>query len=214
MGKITSAIDQAIPFIIIGGLTLFMTLEIWMPYLKPDAYRKTQRWHNIGNVVLILALNGLLSWVVAYCLEESTKRHFGLLWLLHLPMAIMIIAGILVSDLNAYVFHRMYHRVPLLWRFHTVHHSDVHVDTSTGLRIHPVEFFVQTASQAIVLPLMGVSINSFLIYVLFLVVLAIVNHSNIKFPAWYKRSGAVICNAQFSPCSPLQLPARNLKRLT
>jgi sterol desaturase/sphingolipid hydroxylase (fatty acid hydroxylase superfamily) len=68
----------------------------------------------------------------------------------------------------------------------------VEVDASTGLRIHPVEFLFQTASQAIVLPLLGVSLGSFVIYVVFLLPLAIINHANVKFPDWYEKYAGIL----------------------
>jgi sterol desaturase/sphingolipid hydroxylase (fatty acid hydroxylase superfamily) len=38
-----------------------------------------------------------------------------------------------------YWLHRLFHWVPVLWRIHRVHHSDLAIDTSTGLRNHAFE---------------------------------------------------------------------------
>lgn len=187
MEKIISTLEHAVPIIIIVSLTLFMSLETLIPYLTHSKYRKKQRLHNIGNLLVSFALNAVLSGVVSYFITVSTNNQFGLLYYLHLPFIIALLAGVLLSDLNGYIAHRLYHKVPLFWRFHRVHHSDVELDASSALRIHPFEFIFQAVTQATVLPLLGVSNSSFVIYVAFSLPLFVVNHSNIKFPNWYEK---------------------------
>lgn len=187
MEAIISTLEQAVPLIIIVFLTLFMSLETLLPYLTQSKYRKKQRWHNVGNLLVSFALNAALSGVVSYSLTMSTSNQFGLLYHLHLPFIVALIAGILLSDLNGYLAHRLYHKVPLFWRFHRVHHSDVELDASSALRMHPFEFIFQATTQATVLPLLGVSNSSFVIYVAFSLPLFIINHANIKFPHWYEK---------------------------
>lgn len=187
MESIISTIEQAVPVIIIVSLTLFMTLESWLPYLEHSQYRKKQRWHNVGNLVVSFLLNALLSGVVSYCLTHATNNQFGLLYQLHLPFVAMLVLGILLSDLNSYMAHRLYHKIPLFWRFHKVHHSDVELDASSALRMHPFEFVFQATTQATILPLLGVSNTSFVIYVAFSLPLFIINHANVRYPGWYEK---------------------------
>lgn len=146
MENIISTIEQAIPIIIIVFLTLFMSLESWLPFFTQSQYRKKQRWHNVGNLLVSFALNAVLSGVVSYCLTAATNHKLGLLYHLHLPFIAAFIAGILLSDLNGYLAHRLYHKVPLFWRFHKVHHSDVELDASSALRMHPFEFIFQATT--------------------------------------------------------------------
>jgi sterol desaturase/sphingolipid hydroxylase (fatty acid hydroxylase superfamily) len=55
-------------------------------------------------------------------------------------MPVQIITGIVILDFSAgYLAHRALHIVPILWRFHQVHHSDDFVDVTTTYRTHPVE---------------------------------------------------------------------------
>lgn len=187
MEDITSTLEQAVPVIIIVFLTLFMSLELWLPFITQSKYRKKQRWHNVANLLVSFAINAVLSGVVSYCLTEGSKNSFGLLYHLHLPFAVALTAGVLLSDLNGYLAHRLYHKVPLFWRFHRVHHSDIELDASSALRMHPFEFIFQAATQATILPLLGVSNTAFVIYVSFSLPLFIINHSNIRFPGWYEK---------------------------
>jgi sterol desaturase/sphingolipid hydroxylase (fatty acid hydroxylase superfamily) len=187
MLAIISAVEQAIPIIIVVFLTCFMSLESWIPFLSQSKYRKKQRWHNIGNLMVSFALNAALSGIVSYCLTQTTNQKFGLMYQLNLPFSIALVLGILLSDLNSYVAHRLYHKIPLFWRFHRVHHSDIELDASSALRMHPFEFIFQAATQATILPLLGVSNASFVIYVAFSLPLFIINHANIRFPDWYEK---------------------------
>lgn len=192
MENLISTLEQLVPLIIIVTLTVFMTLERWLPYLQHSAYRKKQRWHNVGNLIISFALNAALSGVIAYSLTTATEKHFGLLYKLNVPFIASLIIGILLCDLNSYVAHRLYHRIPVFWRFHRVHHSDIELDASSALRLHPFEFIFQAATQASILPLLGVSNVSFVLYTAFAVFLFIVNHSNIRFPKWYENVLAIL----------------------
>jgi sterol desaturase/sphingolipid hydroxylase (fatty acid hydroxylase superfamily) len=192
MENIISTLEQAVPVIIIVFLTIFMSLETLIPYLTQSEYRKKQRWHNIGNLAVSFALNAALSGVVSYSITEATNNHFGLMYHLHLPFTVALILGVFLSDLNGYVAHRLYHKIPLFWRFHRVHHSDVELDASSALRLHPFEFIFQATTQATVLPLLGVSNTSFVIYVTISLPLFIINHANIKFPGWYEKYMSIL----------------------
>jgi sterol desaturase/sphingolipid hydroxylase (fatty acid hydroxylase superfamily) len=192
MENVISTLEQAVPLIIIVFLTLFMSLETLYPFLTQSKYRKKQRWHNIGNLLVSFALNAALSGVVSYALTSSTNNQFGLLHQLHLPFFVTLVTGILLSDLNGYVAHRLYHKIPLFWRFHRVHHSDIEMDASSALRMHPFEFIFQATTQSTVLPLLGVSNSSFVIYVAFSLPLFIINHANIKFPDWYEKYVSIL----------------------
>ncbi|MFZ6013493.1 MAG: sterol desaturase family protein [Bacteroidota bacterium] len=192
MEEIISTLEQLVPIIIIVTLTIFMSLETWIPFLQHSTYRKKQRWHNIGNLIVSFVLNASLSGVIAYSITRANEMQFGLLYQLPISKLLFIIIGVMLCDLNGYVAHRLYHKIPLLWRFHRVHHSDIELDSTSALRLHPFEFIFQAATQATVLPLLGVSNVSFVLYSTFAVVLFIVNHCNIKFPQWYERGVSLV----------------------
>src|SRR5207245_8316668 len=52
------------------------------------------------------------------------ERRAGLLSFLGLPAAVQALGGFVLLDLSFYYWHRANHRIPLLWRFHVVHHVD------------------------------------------------------------------------------------------
>jgi len=99
---------------------------------------------------------------------------------------VWVFAFVLV-DLFAYAWHVAAHKIPALWRFHAVHHSDPHVDASTALRFHLGEVVLESAAMVIVLPLLGVTTPQLLLYKLVLLPVALFHHGNVRLPAWIDR---------------------------
>lgn len=57
----------------------------------------------------------------------------------HLPFWIRVLAGLIVGEIGFYWGHRWSHEIPLLWRFHSVHHTPEHIDWLVNTRSHPVD---------------------------------------------------------------------------
>lgn len=191
MDALISMLNDLTPVLIIFFLAVFMTLERFLPYFEHGRARGKQRWRNLGIVGIAFVLNGLLGAGIAGVIAAAGEHHFGLLRVL-LPddSWLAIVIGMLLVDLNSYVFHRLYHRIPLLWRMHRVHHADTELDSTSALRLHPFEFLFQSLTQVTVLPLLGVSMTSFVLYFTFALPWFLLNHSNLKFPDWFERYGS------------------------
>ena len=56
-----------------------------------------------------------------------------------LPLAVRMAGALVVSDIGAYWGHRLSHQIPLLWRFHAIHHSAEEMDWLVNSRAHPVD---------------------------------------------------------------------------
>ncbi len=56
------------------------------------------------------------------------------------PMWLRVLAALVVADIGSYWAHRWSHEIPLLWRFHRIHHSAEHVDWLVNSRGHPFDF--------------------------------------------------------------------------
>lgn len=63
----------------------------------------------------------------------------GLIHQLNGPWWIEILLAIVLLDLVVYFQHVLMHAVPIFWRLHMVHHSDMNFDVTTGVRFHPLE---------------------------------------------------------------------------
>ena len=192
MDNLVKTLNDLTPVIIIVFLALFMTLEHYLPYFEHGSRRKKQRLRNLGIVGIAFLLNGLLGAGITGVIMSAEAAHFGLLQWTIPGSPLAVVGGMLLIDLNSYAFHRLYHRIPFLWRIHRVHHADTELDSTSGLRLHPFEFLIQSLTQVTVLPLLGVPLASFVLYFTFALPWFLLNHSNIKFPAWFERYAAWI----------------------
>ena len=78
-------------------------------------------------------------------LSWNSETSFGMLQLLKNTPVIKFLLSLLLLDLSFYYWHRLNHRMPLLWRFHNAHHVDPDLDVSTAFRFH----FGEVASNRI-----------------------------------------------------------------
>jgi sterol desaturase/sphingolipid hydroxylase (fatty acid hydroxylase superfamily) len=90
--------------------------------------------------------------------------------------------SVLLFDCLIYWQHRLFHRIPIFWRIHKVHHADPHLDASTGLRFHPLEIALSLLVKIAAVLFLGAPILAILIFEVLLNATSIFNHSNIKLP--------------------------------
>jgi len=140
-----------------GGILAAALLE-WALPRRPFGESTGLRWFgNFGlqiiGGVLVRALFPLfgVGWA-AFCREHG----LGFFNVVHWPAWIAFALTIPALDLAAYAQHYVLHRVPVLWRVHRAHHSDLDCDFSTGLRFHPFEAVYSTAIQSSVILALGV----------------------------------------------------------
>ncbi len=111
--------------------------------LQRQPVRIARRWtSNIGLFAIGSVVNTLVLPIGIYAFAQHQAP--GLLSRLDLPFAVDLLLTFLLLDLWRYWEHRFFHRVPLLWRAHLVHHSDTQIDVTTSERHHPLEFILGT----------------------------------------------------------------------
>lgn len=105
----------------------------------------------------------------------------------------VVAISVLLLDMIIYWQHRLFHTVPLLWRVHKMHHADSHVDTTTGLRFHPIEIAISLGVKAVAVVLLGVPAVAVVIFEVALNGFSLFNHANIRLPQkWDDRVGLVL----------------------
>lgn len=110
-------------------------------------------------------------------------QGFGLLHWLGITGWANIVVSFLVLDLANCVNHWLFHHIPLLWRFHKVHHSETHFDYSTFFRTHTGETVLDFLPGMIWIALLGPTMTATLSYEVFDRVWSQLQHSNLKLPA-------------------------------
>lgn len=102
--------------------------------------------------------------------------------LLEVSLWIRVPLGLLAADALLYVWHRLNHRVPFLYRFHRVHHSDDSMDATTAVRFHPGEFLLSTGVSILQAAVVGPQREVWLLYELLVSVLVVFHHSEWRLP--------------------------------
>jgi sterol desaturase/sphingolipid hydroxylase (fatty acid hydroxylase superfamily) len=98
------------------------------------------------------------------------------------------VAGALVAlDFIIYWQHQVFHYVPILWRFHMMHHSDLDLDVTSGVRFHPVEIILSTMIKALSVLTLGVAPAAVVIFEIVLNATSLFNHSNVRMPVGLDR---------------------------
>ena len=107
----------------------------------------------------------------------------GLLHLFAAPTWVELLVAIVAFDLIAqYGVHWCLHNVKPLWRLHMVHHSDTHVDVTTGTRHHPLDFVVRECFALVAVLMTGAPLAFYLFYRILTVFFTYLTHANIELP--------------------------------
>jgi sterol desaturase/sphingolipid hydroxylase (fatty acid hydroxylase superfamily) len=99
-----------------------------------------------------------------------------------------LVFDLLVLDLWIYWWHRANHRVPILWRFHEVHHLDQFLDVTTAVRFHLGEVLLSAVVRAAVIIILAIPIASVVIFETGLLLATMFHHSNLKLPKDLERT--------------------------
>jgi sterol desaturase/sphingolipid hydroxylase (fatty acid hydroxylase superfamily) len=164
----------------LGLFSVFLLLEALAPRRRGDV-SPLWRWGNnfslglINWYILLVASTLFFMWLARW----GRASDFSVIELGHLSGFVVLLAG---TQFVSYWLHRAFHRFPLLWRIHAVHHSDPEVDVSTGYRHHPLEPLISLPVGAPLVLLLGVSAESVLAYRLFAVAATVFSHSNVLVP--------------------------------
>jgi sterol desaturase/sphingolipid hydroxylase (fatty acid hydroxylase superfamily) len=117
----------------------------------------------------------------------AKEQGFGLLNALPLSGWVAVLITILIMDFAIYTQHIVFHKIPLLWRFHRVHHLDKDLDVTSGNRFHPVEMILSLLIKASLVYLLGLSPSGVIIFAILLNGSSLFNHANIYIPEWMDR---------------------------
>lgn len=157
----------------------FMALEMIRPRRRVEADRR-RRWPlNIAFSLAITTMFAVLPLLAAGAAAWAEARSIGVFNLVDGPWWLEAIAGFLLLDMVLYWQHRWFHRVPFFWRFHRVHHSDRHLDTTSGVRFHPGEALVSLGIKIVAIVLLGPAVWLVLLFEMILNAASLFNHSNL-----------------------------------
>ena len=168
---------------LLGSTIVFVLIEKLMP-LRRDQPVFRPEWQNdlthffvnhliVGFVLLVTnrVVHDGFGWAVSTTVQEAVAS---------LPFVVQLLLCILVADLVQYWTHRAYHEVPLLWRFHSVHHSAPHMDWLAGSRQHLLELIATRILVLAPIFVLGFSQRVIDVYVIVVGFQAVFNHANVS----------------------------------
>jgi len=170
-------------FCFLAVLLVLLLCESFFPRRNRDESKRIRVFNNLSlaflnNFILRLVFPflafgaSLLAW----------QKEWGLFHQFYISSYLEIPLSILLLDFIIYGQHVAFHRIPFLWRLHRVHHADIEVDVSTGIRFHVIEIIISMGIKIGCIFLIGASPVSVFLFELILTLLALFNHSNINLP--------------------------------
>ncbi|OGP93000.1 MAG: fatty acid hydroxylase [Deltaproteobacteria bacterium RBG_16_47_11] len=165
-----------------GVLVIMFLWELIAPR-RPLTTSKIGRWVSNLGLVLIdsIAVRLVFPTALVGVALLAQQRGWGLFNFFELSFLVKIILGVLILDLTIYLQHVIFHSAPLLWRLHMVHHSDMDIDVTTGVRFHPIEILLSMGIKMVVVVLMSAPAAAVLIFEVILNGTSMFNHGNVRY---------------------------------
>ncbi len=191
MQLVLNSLQETQVIVMGAGLVLLLAWETLHPFFDLFHHSWKERGRHIVRNLIVGAVNSLLVsvvfvglWLVASLWAE--QHGFGLLhWLddaIGLPFTLHAAAAILLLDGWMYIWHRINHEIPFLWRFHRVHHADNKMDVTTASRFHVGEIFFSSLLRIPLIALAGIYVWELVLYETLMFAVVQFHHANIALP--------------------------------
>jgi sterol desaturase/sphingolipid hydroxylase (fatty acid hydroxylase superfamily)/rhodanese-related sulfurtransferase len=175
-----------------GVLACLLLWESILPFFELFGHSRGARVRHLLRNLTIAALNAAvvsLGFVALWAWAAWYSEAHGIGVLHRLPVGAWSHAALAVLLLDGwtYCWHRLNHRVPLLWRFHRVHHSDAQMDVTTAGRFHFGEIALSSLLRVPLILLLGVRLPELVAYEALMFTVVQFHHANIGLPEWLDR---------------------------
>ena len=190
MSKLLEFLNHPLFYKSLAIITVFACIYLWQHYFffQRQLLDVTRIIKNIGLWCVNLIISPfLITPLTVYFMAEA-------LWVRPVTFSgpWIIFLDLLILDLWIYIWHRANHEVPILWRFHAIHHYDTTMDVFTAFRFHPVEVLLSACARLPIILCFAIPIETLILFETLLFCNALYHHGNITLPDWLKRSLAKI----------------------
>lgn len=170
---------------VFAAVFLVMALAEWAAPRRPLGHGRGRRWLTNLAIVAIdtLAVRLIFPLAAVGFAIWAESRGIGLFHILDVSGPVAGIVSFVVLDLAIWAQHVAVHKVPVLWRVHRVHHADVDIDLTTGIRFHPVEIVLSMLWKMAVIAALGAPPLAVFVFEVVLNAMAMFNHANVRLPA-------------------------------
>lgn len=164
-------------------LSAFILLAVWEWKWPKRALtqNKLKRWFNnialmVTGVLVVRVAVPMAAVGAAYFAEN---QHIGFANHFELPLWLEVVVIFVLLDLAIYCQHAMFHVLPVMWRFHRAHHSDLDFDITTGVRFHPIEILISVFIKILLIVTWGAPVLAVILFEIVLNYMSMFTHCNI-----------------------------------
>ena len=177
------------PLVVAATFLPLLVFEMLRP-LRPAVEPKGRRLvRNAVVAAASFAVLGLIQTPALGALWQWMEAHeVGLLNRVNLPRGVEVVLAVLLLDYTLWHWHWLSHKVPLLWRFHLVHHVDRDLDASTALRFHFGEMALSVPYRLLQVIVIGADAWSLGLWQALLLPSILFHHSNVRLPVRVERA--------------------------
>lgn len=175
-------LEQTVRLSVFAGVLLLVALwEIVAPR-RPLLDSKRRRW--VTNLSLVgigtIAVRLLFPVLPVALAGVAETRGWGVFNVMQLAPWLKFILSFLILDFVIYLQHLLFHHVPILWRLHRMHHTDLDLDVTSGNRFHPLEIVISMLIKMAAVLFLGAPGAAVLAFEVVLNACAMFSHGNIK----------------------------------
>ena len=173
---------------LVGAGAVIFTAEKRRPLRRPTQKEPARTLRNLAMGAASLTVVAVLQRPFADRLSRHVADHrLGIAQRLSGSPWIRDAVAFLALDYTIYVWHVLTHRLPLLWRFHLVHHVDLDLDMSTALRFHAVDMALSVPWRLAQIRVCGASPRALRFWQAFFFASVLFHHSNLRLPLRLER---------------------------
>jgi len=166
--------------VILFTMAVVAVLEVAAPLFAASGMAPGRRRTNLAMTAQTLIFNYILNSAAALAALAMPTTSPAIMARAGMPEAAQFVVGILLLDFFfGYFAHRALHALPILWRFHMVHHSDSFVDVTTTYRNHPGEHVWRFLWILVPTWAFGVPASAVVIYRVLSSINGILEHANV-----------------------------------
>lgn len=181
-----------------------LVLAVWGTAVRLASGRWPSPDRDDGTDALYTAfyVGGFFSFLFGaplYALVSSGIRAFAPALELHLlrgaPGWLQFLVLVVVTDFVSYWWHRGAHKSRLLWRFHRIHHSQIHLTPLTNYRFHAGDMSLRGTLQAVPVVMLGADASWFMAAIWIETALNLLAHADLDWG--YGPAGYLVVSPRF-----------------
>jgi sterol desaturase/sphingolipid hydroxylase (fatty acid hydroxylase superfamily) len=161
---------------------LILGLELWIPFRTTWGDIRNATREDVIYFLLAAPIDALQIFLLVGLLAQTAEYHHYLrlvdVWPRDAHILLQLLLATLIVDFFKYWYHRWTHEVPVLWRFHSIHHSLDRLEMLRASYFYPLDIFLTVASGTLAMLMVGAGYQLIIFHNVFAGITGLLNHSN------------------------------------